>query len=228
MIFLLNNLLHLDLTTIVARILVLLTSLSFHELAHAYVADKLGDNTARNMGRITMNPLAHLDPVGTIMILLVGFGWAKPVQVDSRNFKNQRKGMAAVALAGPLANFLLAFITLVLGKTVWWIAILNNSAGTIVQNIISILYSMSFTNIALGVFNLIPVPPLDGSKVLGAFFSNDFYFKMMHYSQYSYIFLGILYITGLASTIVSFFSNIIFNGFDVLSGFVDIIFRMFI
>ena len=218
----------LDMMTIVARLLVLATSLSVHEWAHAFVAYKLGDDTAYRMGRVTLNPLVHLDPIGTLMILLLGFGGAKPVEVNPLNFRNHRKGMAAVAFAGPLSNFILAFITLIIVRVWWRVALLTGGPSSVTHNAINILYIMATTNISLGVFNLIPISPLDGSKVLGAFIVNDFYYKMLRYQQQSYMVLLIVMATGLASPIIRFFSVNIFNGLFFLSGFVDMIFNFFV
>jgi Zn-dependent proteases len=224
---LLFDFLHLDLITIVARLLVIVTALSFHEFAHAFVAYKLGDDTAYRMGRITLNPLAHLDPIGTIMILLLGFGGAKPVEVNPLNFKNHRKGMAAVAVAGPLSNFLLAFITFIIARIVIFFAYSSGNITPLFYTIIDILSIMAGTNISLGVFNLLPIPPLDGSKVLGAFVAQDFYYKMISYQQQSYTVLLFLMASGIATPIIRFFSIILFDALYYMSGFVDIIFKLF-
>ncbi len=133
---------------------VLLFALCFHEFAHAWVAYKLGDPTAKRSGRLTLNPLAHLDPMGTMMILFVGFGWAKPVPVDSRYLRNPRIDMMKVAFAGPAANLLLAFI----GGTIIRFQIVSGS-------LILMLVLFTQINIMLAVFNMIPIPPLDGSQI---------------------------------------------------------------
>ena len=133
---------------------VLLFSLCFHEFAHAWMAYKLGDPTAKHSGRLTLNPLAHLDPMGTLMILFVGFGWAKPVPVDIRYLQNQRKDMMKIAFAGPAANLLLAFV----GGTIIRAHIVGGS-------LILMLYLFTQINIMLAVFNMIPIPPLDGSQI---------------------------------------------------------------
>ena len=133
---------------------VLLFALCFHEFAHAWVAYKLGDPTAKHSGRLTLNPLAHLDPMGSLMILFVGFGWAKPVPVDARYLKNPRIDMMKVAFAGPAANLLLAFV----GGTIIRAHIVGGS-------LILMLYLFTQINIMLAVFNMIPIPPLDGSQI---------------------------------------------------------------
>ena len=137
-------------------------SLSFHEFAHAWMASKCGDNTAKRMGRLTLNPMAHLDPMGSLMILFVGFGWAKPVPVDGRNLRSPRTDMMKVAAAGPLSNLLLAMVAGVFFRLLGGTGLLSNSI------FILIIYFTQI-NIALAVFNMIPVAPLDGSQIFSAY-----------------------------------------------------------
>ncbi len=137
-------------------------ALSFHEFAHAWMASKCGDNTAARMGRLTLNPMAHLDVMGSMMILFVGFGWAKPVPVDGRNLENPRVDMMKVAAAGPLSNLLLAM----LGGMVFR---LLNGTGLLSESIYLLILYFTQINIALAVFNLIPVAPLDGSQIFSAY-----------------------------------------------------------
>lgn len=154
----------------------------FHEFAHAWMAKKLGDDTGERDGRLTLNPLAHIDYFGTLMLLFIGFGWAKPVMVEPRNFKNPKRDMALSALAGPVANIIAAIISGLLLNLVYTIVSLNsiqivNSDGIIYSSvfvwlIILFQYLMQI-NIALAVFNFIPIPPLDGSKILMAFLPDD-------------------------------------------------------
>ena len=139
---------------LVLLIPVLLFALVFHEFSHGWVANKLGDPTAKNQGRLTLNPIAHLDPIGSMMILFVGFGWAKPVPVDSRHLANPRKDMMIIALAGPASNLLLAFLGGMLIR-------LTGYAGPLT----SMLILFTQINISLAVFNMIPIPPLDGSQI---------------------------------------------------------------
>ena len=139
---------------LVLLIPVLLFALVFHEFSHGWVANKLGDPTAKNQGRLTLNPIAHLDPIGSMMILFVGFGWAKPVPVDSRHLANPRKDMMIIALAGPASNLLLAFLGGILIR-------LTGYAGPLT----SMLILFTQINISLAVFNMIPIPPLDGSQI---------------------------------------------------------------
>lgn len=137
----------------------LLIAVTVHELAHALVADQLGDPTARRLGRLTLNPLPHIDPLGAICLVLAGFGWAKPVPVDARNFRHPMRDMAWVALAGPVANFLAAFVALLLFLEL-------RPVGILPEPILQALRSVFTLNLALGIFNLIPLPPLDGGHFL--------------------------------------------------------------
>jgi len=164
----LNNL---DLPTIIARVVVLLTAFSFHEFAHAWVAVRFGDETPRMTGRLTLNPLAHLDPLGSLMLIVAGFGWAKPVQVNP--YVLQRRSPAAlmwVSLAGPASNLLLAVIASIpfqLGMVSAYEA--QFSSGNIVPSLDKLLYEFVFINLLLFLFNLIPIAPLDGEKIFTYF-----------------------------------------------------------
>ncbi|MED5219289.1 MAG: site-2 protease family protein [Candidatus Neomarinimicrobiota bacterium] len=137
-------------------------ALSFHEFAHAWMAEKCGDNTAARMGRLTLNPMAHLDMMGSLMILFVGFGWAKPVPVDARNLRNPRTDMMKVAAAGPVSNLLLAMVA---GMVLRFM----NGTGLLTDSIFILLIYFTRINIALAVFNLIPVAPLDGSQIFSGY-----------------------------------------------------------
>ena len=137
-------------------------ALSFHEFAHAWMAEKCGDSTAARMGRLTLNPMAHLDMMGSLMILFVGFGWAKPVPVDGRNLRNPRTDMMKVAAAGPVSNLLLAMVA---GMVLRFM----NGTGLLTDSIFILLIYFTRINIALAVFNLIPVAPLDGSQIFSGY-----------------------------------------------------------
>ena len=147
----------LSLTTLLFRAVALLIAAPFHEFAHGYAADRLGDPTPRRAGRLTLNPLAHLDPLGTILLVLTGFGWAKPVPIDPGNFPDWRRGLITVAAAGPIANVVLA-ILFGLPFKLGLVAVGSPLARP--------LFVIVFINAVLAVFNLIPVPPLDGSKIM--------------------------------------------------------------
>lgn len=151
---------------------VILCVLPLHEFAHGWVAWKLGDPTAANAGRLTMNPLRSLDPMGALAILLVGFGWAKPVPVNPRYFKNPKRGMALTALAGPVSNLLAALVGAFIAMSMMVSAAYGNGFNVITNFIFQVVYYYVVVNISLAVFNLIPIPPLDGSRIVGMFLSD--------------------------------------------------------
>lgn len=157
-----------------------LFSITFHELSHGFVAYKLGDPTAKQMGRLTFNPIAHIDPLGLLMMLVARVGWAKPVPVDMRRFKNPKTGMAITALAGPASNFFLTLLSLLAASLLLHAAPQN----IVVSYIILFLCYISVMSVGLGIFNLIPLPPLDGSKILFALLPDRAYLKLMHYERY--------------------------------------------
>ncbi len=160
-------------------IIALLVAITIHEYAHAWSADYLGDPTPRLAGRLTLNPFAHLDPLGTLALFLVNFGWGKPVPVDSFNFRNPRRDEALVSLSGPLSNFITAIIASLFLKAIFLFNL--NSIGIIAQ-IFPVLYTFIQTfvllNLALGFFNLIPLPPLDGEKILLGIVPRDLALKI--------------------------------------------------
>ncbi len=186
----------------------ILIGLTVHEFAHAYAAYRLGDPTARNLGRMTLNPLAHIDIFGFIMLLLVGFGWAKPVPINPRNFKNYRRDDIIVSLAGIFTNFVTAFLFSILyvaGVLKWGLA--TNTA------FMSIFGSIITINLALGIFNLIPIPPLDGSHVLESLFVRKSPRFFMFLRQYGQWILLILLITGAVSGVLGYLITRISTGF---------------
>lgn len=171
---LLNDLLF-ELLDIIVTIPIVLVALTFHEFSHGYIAYKLGDPTAKYMGRLTLNPLKHLDPIGTICMILCKFGWAKPVPVDMRQFKNPKRDMAICAIAGPMSNLILGF----LGTFIYWLVCVL--FPSVAYNSYSVYFLSLFAvlNIYLAVFNLIPLPPFDGSRVVTAFLPDKYYIKLM-------------------------------------------------
>lgn len=167
---------------------IIVFSLSVHESAHALIAYKLGDPTARNFGRISLNPSRHLDPMGFIIMLLIGFGWAKPVPINARNFKKPKIGMAVSALAGPVSNLMLALISTFIMSCLQLCTILfigNNETAFIAVSYVYMFFSYSaFLNFALAIFNFIPIPPLDGSRIISLVLPTKVYFGMMKYERY--------------------------------------------
>lgn len=159
-------------------------SLSVHEAAHAFVSYKMGDITQNSAGRMTLNPLKHLDPFGTICLLFFGFGWAKPVQVNPYFYRNKKEGMMWTALAGPFANFILAFLSIMGYCLILRFYPQGVLSSTIINYIFQMLVILAQMNIGLAVFNLIPIPPLDGSKILAGILSEENYFKLMRYENY--------------------------------------------
>ena len=164
--------------------------LPFHEFAHAFAAHKLGDDTAKWQGRMSLNPMRHIDWIGAALIMAVGFGWAKPVPVNMYRFKNPKKGMAVTALAGPACNFLLALFFLFLYGLLYYPLYVHG--GAVAETVLQLVYTTAYLSLALAVFNLIPIPPLDGSKVLFSFIPDESYFKLMRYERYGMILLLVL------------------------------------
>lgn len=167
-----------------------LLAISMHEFAHGYISYRLGDPTPKEHGRLSINPLHHLDLMGTLFLLIAHFGWAKPVRVNPYYYKNKKWGMVAVALAGPVMNFLLAFLGIISMGVLF--KVYQGHLGAVQQFFMRFLNYLFIINIGLGLFNLIPVPPLDGSKVLGAILPETYYFKYMQYERYGYGLLIVL------------------------------------
>lgn len=209
-----------------------LISLVVHELSHGLMAKKLGDPTAKYMGRLTLNPLAHLDPIGTVSMLLFGIGWAKPVPVDPRYFKKPKKGMALVGLAGPVSNLILAFIGVLLFEILGAFAnmnilledgILKQYYGTTIGgwDYLGLFFFMfAVRNVYLALFNLIPVPPFDGSRIFYAFLPDKYYFGVMRYERQIMIITMILLATGIVSLPLGFLTDGIMWLFNSIIGLV--------
>ncbi len=202
-----------NLLDIIINVPVTLIALTGHELAHAWVSTKLGDPTPRLNGRLTINPLAHLDLVGTLLMIFTGFGWAKPVMVDPRYYKNQKKGMALTAVAGPLANLVMAFLSLLIYAIIF---VINQKFTPDMTGVITvsgmILGALAVRNLCFMVFNIIPIPPLDGSKVLGMFLPDRTYYKMLQYERYSMILIALLSLSGFFGGIIGTGVNAFMNG----------------
>ena len=185
-----------DFTYILSILLSVVPSLlciTFHELSHGFVAYKLGDDTAKRAGRLTLNPIRHIDPMGLLMMAVFHFGWAKPVPINMYRFKDPKKGMAITALAGPVSNLILAFMFVFVWGALYQ-TLYRTSAG---QYLLQMLSLGAYISTGLAVFNLIPIPPLDGSKVLLAVLSDENYTKLMRYERYGMIIMVALVATGI-------------------------------
>ena len=183
---------------------VIFFTLPVHEWAHGFVATKLGDPTPRYQGRLSLNPLKHIDYVGALCIILVGVGWAKPVQVDMRYFKNPKRDMAITAAAGPLMNLLVSFVLLLIYNFISVFVAVPSLVAYIVLYFVLI-------NINLAVFNLIPIPPFDGSRILSAFLPDRIYYRLMQYERIIFIIVLAFLFFGAGSGIVSYVSAKVFN-----------------
>lgn len=198
------------LISILFLIPIVIFSLTVHECAHGLAAKALGDPTAKANGRLTLNPLAHLDPVGALMMFVFGFGWAKPVPINPNYFKNRKRGMAITALAGPLSNLILSFLAILTFRVFSIFVIKNGYAHMSIAFISSvrIFLSMSaYLNATLAIFNLIPVPPLDGSRILNIILPEKYYFSIMKYERYIYLGVILLLFTGLLTKPLSFLAD---------------------
>ena len=198
-----------------------LIAITFHEFAHGYVAYKLGDNTAKLEGRLSLNPLDHLDPIGTLMLLLAGFGWGKPVNVNPSNYTRKismEKGEALVSLAGPLMNIILSIIFAIIYFAIYKFAnvtFLSSTVGSVLMLLISATISI---NVGLGIFNLIPLPPLDGSKIIMPFLPYKAKQWFRNNEQIFYIIFVVIWITGIAGIIISPAINVVYTGIMKLVG----------
>lgn len=192
-----------------------LIALSLHEFAHGWASYMLGDPTPKAQGRLSINPFQHLDLIGTLLLFFFGFGWAKPVQVDSRYYENPKSDMVKVALAGPVMNFVVAFISLFIIGILEKVGVSMNSLSIYVINLLNCI---AMIDIGLGVFNLIPVPPLDGSKVLFAILPAKSYFSYMRYEQFGMIALIMFVWLGAFDGFLIGARNNIINGMiDIIS-----------
>jgi Zn-dependent protease len=190
---------------------VILVSLTFHEYAHARMADFLGDHTPRLMGRLSLNPLKHLEPVGTILLFFAGFGWAKPVVVDPANFRIPKRAMLAVALAGPMANLLLAFIGAGLMKLLAIsLPVFQPSPMTIIV-LLTFCKTMLIINLSLAIFNLLPIPPLDGSRIISYFLPGKYRLQYRQFEEMAPMILLLLFALGGLGIILSPMINLSSN-----------------
>lgn len=196
---------------LLSTLAVIFITMPIHEFAHAFVATKLGDPTPRYQGRLTINPFAHIDYFGALAMLAVGVGWANPVRINARNFKNSKTGMALTAFAGPVSNVILAVISLLIGKIFLVLPITIGSYIYMFFNMIAVL------SVYLAVFNFIPIPPFDGSRILFAILPDRYYFKVMQYERYLMIGLLLLVATGALSGPIGVVSDAVFYGVDYIT-----------
>ncbi len=181
------------LLTLLVRVLAALICIILHECAHGVAAYALGDSTARRYGRLSWNPLRHIDPLGLLMMILVGFGWAKPVPVNMRKFRHPRRGMALTALAGPVSNVLLTMLALFIGGIMWRMTFgFNELLWQIYYYSFLLVLRVAVLSLGLALFNLIPIPPLDGSKILFSFLPERIYYVILRYERYVMVFLFVL------------------------------------
>ena len=191
-----------------------LLCITLHELSHGFVAWRLGDPTAKNAGRLTLNPIKHLDLFGLLMMLIAKVGWAKPVPVDMRYFKHPKQGMAITALAGPAANFLTALAATAAASLIYHVAPLR----PVWVAVLCFLSNMSLLGVGMGLFNLIPISPLDGSKILFALLPNRIYYKILRYEKYVMGLLIVLVLLGVFDRPLSFLMLHVLQGFCALTG----------
>ncbi len=202
-----------------ARIMVIFMVIPLHEFAHAWSATKMGDVTPRMQNRLNLNPINHIDPIGALLILLAGFGWGRPVQVNPNYFKKPRKGMALSAAAGPIANVIAALIGVIIYKVIRYVYAVNLTDVTYWLSVL--FYYFATINLGLAVFNLIPVPPLDGSKIIGYFTSYKIDRKIEQYGLYIMIGFAVLVFSGLLNKPLGYLNAAFMWVLDKLTFWVD-------
>lgn len=205
------------------RAVVVLVAIPFHEAAHALVSSWLGDDTAKRAGRLSLNPIRHFDPLGALCMLLGGVGWAKPVGIDPRNYKDPKLGMAISAAAGPLSNLLLAWGSMILYKIVLYSAAAQQSRLMAVLSLL--LYDMIVMNLSLAVFNLLPIPPFDGSRIFYVFLPRRLYFQAMRYERQIMLAVLLLVFLGALDAPLSLLVDLMWDRLVEWTGFVEMWWR---
>ncbi len=199
-----------SISEILARIVVLFTAITVHEYSHGYVAYKLGDPTAKYSGRLSLNPMKHLDVWGALCMVLFGFGWAKPVPINPMYFRDRKRDTALVSFAGPLSNIVLVFVSTIIAA-LYFVFIYIPYPNFLTDFIYQIFIQLAVINIGFAVFNLIPIPPLDGSKILAMFLSNENHTKLMRIEQFGFPILMILSLTGVLGNLLRIFINPLYS-----------------
>ena len=227
--------------SLLSILFVIFCTMPVHEAAHAYIAHKLGDNTAKSFGRLTLNPIKHINYIGALLILLFKFGWAEPVPVNQWNLRKPKRDMALIAAAGPISNILMAIILMIIVNLIDFISGFYGIEITAYNDIFYYSGSSDLTfkifyyviiffntaaniNLYLAAFNLIPIPPLDGSRIIGAFLSDRIYYKLQSFEQYTFVIVIALAATGVLSSTIGYISN---NLYSVIDYIVTLPFRIF-
>ncbi len=208
---------------VLTHVIVLFTAFPVHECAHGWAAKLMGDDTAEKEGRLTLNPVKHLSLFGTLCMIFMGFGWAKPVPINPNKFKNPKNGMALSALAGPVSNLVMAFIAMIVYRFLYMTAYMKGG-GQALMIAIRIFEYMVILNVGLAVFNLLPVPPLDGSRIFGLIMPERLYFKVMQYERYVFLVLMIVVYSGLLDGVIYKLQQVTISAMSALTDWVDLIF----